>query len=208
MKNYLIICLFLFVALACSKKRQVNISGHVTDRSSNTDFKNVTVVLREYDNAFEANSQLLQTTQTDAYGKFNFNFKVIKRRNYKIYLDSDDEKVINSVLFSNNVHPSFEFSGSNAPSSVELSGTSKSYYSSNYIKDQSFDSLIFIKSHDIIGFYVSSTLINQNYTSTEVEVPSGIWKYTFKRYLNGVETIEEQTLNFEIGQHYTLDVHY
>jgi hypothetical protein len=151
---------FLFVSLislsACKDKPfTTTISGHVFNQAENKDYANGEILLVEFDNGIEGNSNVVGTAFTDANGNFSISFKCIKHRSYSVFMQPDNLLISGSQGYKS-LKEGIDFRGNEIPEQIELTCATKASYNLKIVHDQGSDSMCYESSMLYIDTYVKA----------------------------------------------------
>lgn len=195
--------------MACKKKNfDKQITGHVWNKAENTHFSGATVVLREYDNAFEPNSKVIASAVTDTQGSFVISCKLNKNKSYNLYIDGNATVLAPTGAYGNQFVEQVKISTSSSSQNVEFIAATPSYYTYKLIHDLGSDSMYLEGRHQYINFVGSRMYTNQEVQTDELIIASGNWIYKYIRYNNGIALEEIDTIYYPPYQTQLIEVHY
>jgi hypothetical protein len=201
----------LLISLSACKDKPftTTITGHVFNQAENKDYANGEILLVEFDNGIEGNSNVVGTAYTDANGNFSISFKCIKLRSYSVFTQPDN-LVISGFEGYKGLIEGVDFKGNQIPSKIGLTCATKAFIVGDLIHNLGNDSMHFQFYHQHYAFVNPKTYI---YTGEEIKgyefaMASGSWVYVYDRFKNGVKTTEVDTFYLAPNSHTIKNIQY
>lgn len=192
----LIVTSLIFLSGSCNKDKNVKtvVNGKVINAGNNLPINGAQVDLRElYGFASNTGFNVIETTTTDINGNFKFNFVATPSRSYNVIIDDLD------LYLSQTVH-SFKLKENIDKGKVNdvLLSPMKFAYSKMIIDgSEGADSMRLESSHEFVDTFGGDRLYYAGdfFESSMSKGVSGKVFYKITRFLNGVETVEYDTVN-------------
>ncbi len=208
--KYLI--LMLGIALLCACKGVSNdtlIQGNVHNIGENEAFTDLRIVVREYKGQVEGigAAKIVESVYTDNSGDFEINLNTHWARSYTLSVSDDQDKVI--ISGSGDGYTAYHNITNKQTNIVQFEASTYSNSQIKIINDLGYDSMYWEAQHLLIDSFEGNAMyINESHDYSEAKVPSGLRTFKTIKYLNGVETITIDTMDFEPMQTYNLEFHY
>ena len=208
MKN-LILIISSIVLISCNNKKETIVEGNVFNIAENENWPNPKIDLYKTSGGVETTtSKVIKSVNGDNLGNFEFSFSSTNNHPYSIVFDDITDEVMHEYGSFDGIHLGGGVTVGQT-NTIQLHVASYSFAQMKVIQDSGYDSINIEISHvNIDSYYSEKTYINEELNSIQQKTPSGPRVYKTIKYLNGVETINIDTMDFEPMQTYNLEFHY
>ena len=208
--KHLILTISSIVLISCNNNEvETIVQGNVFNIAENENWPNPKIDLYKTSGGVETTtSNVIKTVIGDSSGDFEFTFSSTNNHPYKAYFNNSlDEVIMSSANYDGLNSSSFITVGQT--NTIQMNIATYSHVQIKIIKDLNYDSMYWEVHHLLIeSFKGSANYFTDSHDYSIAKVPSGLRTFKTIKYLNGVETITIDTMDFEPMQTYNLEFHY